>query len=163
MYKEVKKYDYYRGGINNLLIEDLLKISREDAALVLVYGNIGVGKSNLIRRFIKRVFKKYEYVPSPSFLSYHIYKEDSNFAVVHYDFYKLKLLDRLPDRISVHELVPDELEENMRYMLFIEWSPPLGDIFDLKYLSSVYTLSILPVISRDSVDQNKIYLCKCTI
>ncbi len=99
-------------------LEPLLEeIERSGRSIILLEGDLGAGKTTLVKNFAKR--RKYEGVSSPTFSLQHRYGED----IYHYDLYRggfekfmeLGLFEEL-EKPGIHfiEWAGPELEEFLR-------------------------------------------------
>ena len=112
------------------------KISKSE--IVLLKGDLGSGKTTLIRFIIKKIFeinklKPPKLIPSPSFSILQTY-DLNKFFINHYDFYRISRID---------EVIEIGFDENIeKNITFIEW-PEL--IFPLikNYKYSTIELTIL--------------------
>lgn len=92
-------------------IVDLLLSLNLKKPVVLLYGEIGAGKTEFVRRFcLKQGFKN---VSSPTFNIHHLY-QIKNMIVNHIDFYRIKKIEH------IKELDLDDIFEKGD-ITFIEW------------------------------------------
>lgn len=91
------------------------KISKSE--LILLRGDLGSGKTTLIRFIILKIFeinklKPPKLIPSPSFPILQTY-DLNKFCINHYDFYRLR---------SIREIIEIGFDENIEgNITFIEW------------------------------------------
>jgi len=111
------------------LVEDILAITSTDA-IVLLNGNLAVGKTTLVNQFTKKL--NLDSATSPTFSLQQIYSE----KLFHYDFY----------RVNFEEVINlgliNELEKSGLH--FIEWA--MDDLIDILIDAGfkIYSLNITP-------------------
>ncbi len=87
--------------------------------VILLYGDLGMGKTVFCRSFIKELCGDNVEVPSPTFTIVQLYDYDGG-CIWHFDLY------RLSDPSEVYELGWEEaLSEGI---ILVEWSERLGDM-----------------------------------
>lgn len=97
---------------------ELLALS-EERRIFALYGEMGAGKSTLIKAFC-RVLEVNDTVSSPSFAIVHEYRRPSGEAVHHVDLY------RLGDEEELYDLGFEDILEEPGYC-FIEWPEKAGN------------------------------------
>jgi tRNA threonylcarbamoyladenosine biosynthesis protein TsaE len=105
--------------IKNVGIEKLGEIAQtiinesENLSIVCFYGDLGSGKTTLIKEICKQL-KVEDEVKSPTFSIVNEYLTDSNDSLYHFDFYRLKSIEEAYD-IGVEEYF------DSGNLVFIEW------------------------------------------
>ena len=120
-------------------IFDLIKKKDDSIKIFLLSGEVGSGKTTMIKSFTKKLLVNNN-TSSPSFNIVNEYKDRNKNSVYHFDLYRLK---------SINDLVEIGFEEyiNSGSYCFIEW-PEIADSFFIdKYIS----ISIL-IKSKNSRD-----------
>ncbi|MDA9750368.1 tRNA (adenosine(37)-N6)-threonylcarbamoyltransferase complex ATPase subunit type 1 TsaE [Flavobacteriales bacterium] len=92
--------------------------------LVFLEGELGSGKTTLIKQFCKELGFKNQ-VTSPTFPLLNIYKNNDK-NIYHADLYRLKNID------EINELGFYEIMENNDWF-FVEWPELLYDVIDFSY------------------------------
>ena len=92
--------------------------------LVFIEGELGSGKTTLIKQFCKELGFKNQ-VTSPTFPLLNIYKNNDK-NIYHADLYRLKNID------EINELGFYEIMENNNWF-FVEWPELLYDVIDFSY------------------------------
>ena len=92
--------------------------------LVFLEGELGSGKTTLIKQFCKELGFKNQ-VTSPTFPLLNIYKNNEK-NIYHADLYRLKNID------EINELGFYEIMENNNWF-FVEWPELLYDVIDFSY------------------------------
>tara|TARA_Y200000002_G_scaffold350576_1_gene327994 strand:+ start:699 stop:1121 length:423 start_codon:yes stop_codon:yes gene_type:complete len=132
VFKNVKISDY------NLVLDEIFKKNKSHK-LFLLNGEIGSGKTTLIKSFLKRLLVK-RGVSSPTFNIINEYSNDNNELFFHFDLYRIK---------SKNELIEIGFDEyiNSGNYCFIEW-PEISKVFiDKKFVN--ITLSLRDHFTRD--------------
>ena len=80
--------------------------------IILLYGDLGAGKTFFTREVIRTLTKENEIVPSPTFTILQTY-ENTNITISHYDLYRLETPD------EAFELDIDNALKN--HITIIEW------------------------------------------
>ncbi len=93
----------------------------KDKGIVCLYGDLGSGKTTLVKYILKCRNFDPDDVSSPSFTIMNIYK-NNNEEVVHYDFYRIK------DSREFYFMDYDEFAENK--LTFIEWPERVEEYID---------------------------------
>ena len=120
-------------------IFDLIKKKDDSIKIFLLSGQVGSGKTTMIKSFTK-ILSVNNNTSSPTFNIVNEYKDRNKNSVYHFDLYRLK---------SINDLVEIGFEEyiNSGSYCFIEW-PEIADSFFIdKYIS----ISIL-IKSKNSRD-----------
>ena len=120
-------------------IFDLIKKKDDSIKIFLLSGEVGSGKTTMIKSFTKKLLVNNN-TSSPTFNIVNEYKDRNKNSVYHFDLYRLK---------SINDLVEIGFEEyiNSGSYCFIEW-PEIADSFFIdKYIS----ISIL-IKSKNSRD-----------
>ncbi len=131
-FKNIIVSDYYK-------IFDLIKKKNDSIKIFLLSGEVGSGKTTMIKSFTK-ILSVNNNTSSPTFNIVNEYKDRNKNSVYHFDLYRLK---------SINDLVEIGFEEyiNSGSYCFIEW-PEIADSFFIdKYIS----ISIL-IKSKNSRD-----------
>ncbi|MDA7606092.1 tRNA (adenosine(37)-N6)-threonylcarbamoyltransferase complex ATPase subunit type 1 TsaE [Pelagibacteraceae bacterium] len=106
--------------LNKISLKIITKISDEDC--ILLFGEIGVGKTTLTRALINNLQKKNEEVVtevlSPTFNIVYEY-EINSLKVMHYDLYRLK------SKKAMQQL--GILEQDVKNIKVIEWAEIMED------------------------------------
>ncbi|MDO5480158.1 MAG: tRNA (adenosine(37)-N6)-threonylcarbamoyltransferase complex ATPase subunit type 1 TsaE [Candidatus Saccharibacteria bacterium] len=95
-------------------------IEYQQATVIELIGDVGVGKTTLVRGFAKGLGIK-EPITSPSFTISKAYACPDGRTLIHYDFY----------RLNDPGLMAEDLEENLKNpnnIVIIEWSDSVKDI-----------------------------------
>ena len=95
VFKNVKISDY------NLVLDEIFKKNKSNK-LFLLNGEIGSGKTTLIKSFLKRLLVK-RGVSSPTFNIINEYSNDNNELFFHFDLYTAPSLDPR-GALTIHEL-----------------------------------------------------------
>lgn len=91
---------------------------------VLLYGDLGVGKSTFARTIIQTLTSKHTIVPSPTFTLLQTYETTSG-SVTHFDLYRLH---------STEEIVELGFDDYLKHHIcLIEWPERIGDSMLKKY------------------------------
>ena len=131
-FKNISESDY-------LNVFDLIKKKNKLLKIFLFSGQVGSGKTTMIKSFTKKLSVK-DNTSSPTFNIVNEYKCDDKKCIYHFDLYRLK---------SINDLVEIGFEEyiNSGNYCFIEW-PEIADSFFIdKYIS--INISINSKNSRD--------------
>jgi len=106
--------------LNKISLKIIAKISKEDC--ILMFGEIGVGKTTLTRALINNLQKKNKEVEtevlSPTFNIVYEY-EIGSLKVMHYDLYRLKT-DKAVQQLGV-------LESDTKNIKVIEWAETMKE------------------------------------
>lgn len=103
----------------NISIAKSILESCKDVRIFAFYGEMGAGKTTLIKSFCK-VLGIEERVSSPTFSLVHTYKGTEG-KIYHFDFYRIKTSD------EAYEMGVDEYFESGEYC-FVEWPQRVHDI-----------------------------------
>ena len=120
-------------------IFDLIKKKDDSIKIFLLSGEVGSGKTTMIKSFTKKLSVNNN-TSSPTFNIVNEYKDRNKNSVYHFDLYRLK---------SINDLVEIGFEEyiNSGSYCFIEW-PEIADSFFIdKYIS--ISINIKSKNSRD--------------
>ena len=120
-------------------IFDLIKKKNDSIKIFLLSGEVGSGKTTMIKSFTK-ILSVNNNTSSPTFNIVNEYKDRNKNSVYHFDLYRLK---------SINDLVEIGFEEyiNSGSYCFIEWPEIADSFFKDKYIS----ISIL-IKSKNSRD-----------
>jgi tRNA threonylcarbamoyladenosine biosynthesis protein TsaE len=110
-------------------LEDLPKtakkiIENSDHKLILFYGDMGLGKTTLIKELIKQLGVQ-EVASSPTFSIVNEYKSDKNETIFHFDFYRVNHEEEAYD-IGLEEYLYSDA------WCFIEWPSVLENLLPLE-------------------------------
>ena len=94
--------------------------------LFLFYGEVGAGKTTLIKKICKYL-KIEDEVTSPTFSIVNKYIYANNDVISHFDFYRFENIDEVYN-IGVYEYI-----DNSKFCFF-EWPEVANEIFTNKYL-----------------------------
>ena len=131
-FKNISESDYVK-------LFDLIKKKDKSLKIFLFTGQVGSGKTTMIKSFSKKL-SVINNTSSPTFNIINEYKDDNKKSIYHLDLYRLK---------SINDLVEIGFEEyiNSGNYCFIEW-PEIADSFFVdKYIS--INISINSKNSRD--------------
>ena len=131
-FKNISESDYIK-------LFDLIKKKDKSLKIFLFTGEVGSGKTTMIKSFSKKL-SVINNTSSPTFNIINEYKDDNKKSIYHLDLYRLK---------SINDLVEIGFEEyiNSGNYCFIEW-PEIADSFFVdKYIS--INISINSKNSRD--------------
>ena len=131
-FKNISESDYIK-------LFDLIKKKDKSLKIFLFTGEVGSGKTTMIKSFTKKL-SVINNTSSPTFNIINEYKDDNKKSIYHLDLYRLK---------SINDLVEIGFEEyiNSGNYCFIEW-PEIADSFFVdKYIS--INISINSKNSRD--------------
>ncbi len=105
-----------------LAIELSSKINKGD--IILLYGNLGIGKTYFTRCLIKALTNETEIVPSPTFTIIQTYQTQKG-ELSHYDLYRIK---------DKEELIEIGLYESLKNNItIIEWPEIIEDYITKNY------------------------------
>ncbi len=90
--------------------------------VVFLNGDLGVGKTEMVKGFVKALGGSVDDVQSPTYLSALIYLIPDSF-VVHVDFYKYK-----KNKSFLQAFIMEYLEQDP-YLIFVEWGSDISDGF----------------------------------
>lgn len=130
-FKNISESDYVK-------LFDLIQKKDKSLKIFLFTGQVGSGKTTMIKSFTKKL--SVNNTSSPTFNIINEYKDDNKKSIYHLDLYRLK---------SINDLVEIGFEEyiNSGNYCFIEW-PEIADSFFIdKYIS--INISINSKNSRD--------------
>ena len=130
-FKNISELDYVK-------LFDLIQKKDKSLKIFLFTGQVGSGKTTMIKSFTKKL--SVNNTSSPTFNIINEYKDDNKKSIYHLDLYRLK---------SINDLVEIGFEEyiNSGNYCFIEW-PEIADSFFVdKYIS--INISINSKNSRD--------------
>ncbi len=110
-------------------LEELPKIAKEILQVakfktVLFYGEMGLGKTTLIKELVKQLGVQ-EVVSSPTFSLVNEYKSDKGAIIYHFDFYRIKEEEEAYD-IGIEEYLYSDA------WCFIEWPSILENLLPLE-------------------------------
>ena len=131
-FKNISESDYIK-------LFDLIQKKDKSLKLFLFTGQVGSGKTTMIKSFTKKLSVNNN-TSSPTFNIINEYKDDNKNSIYHLDLYRLK---------SINDLVEIGFEEyiNSGNYCFVEW-PEIADSFFIdKYIS--INISINSKNSRD--------------
>tara|TARA_B100000073_G_scaffold172460_1_gene142649 strand:- start:2 stop:412 length:411 start_codon:yes stop_codon:yes gene_type:complete len=103
-----------------MLASNKLVKSFKDKKVICFYGDMGVGKTTLIKSLCK-VLKVQDLVNSPTFSIVNEYRNDVSDVIYHFDFYRIDSINEAMD-IGCHEYFDSD-----RYC-FIEWPNKIEQI-----------------------------------
>jgi len=109
---------------------DLIKFA-EGERIWLFYGNLGAGKTTLIKQICKQLGVQGSLPGSPTFSIINEYPATSG-KVFHFDFYRMK------NEIEILDLGVDEYFDSGNYCL-IEWPERLGSLIPENYFKILIT------------------------
>jgi len=101
------------------LIQIVNKVLETDIKKVVLYGQIGAGKTTFVKAFCKQL-QTQETAHSPTFSLVNEYEYPKGF-VYHFDLYRLESLEEVID-IGIEDYLEDE------YYCFIEWAELIDNI-----------------------------------
>lgn len=104
-----------------------------NSAIVLLYGEIGAGKTTFIKYCIEEQLNK-EFVTSPTFNIVNIYKTKDHSTILHLDLYRIKSYTELYD-LGIEGFFN-------KAMLFIEWPEPFIKAFNPVNIYEIHIKSI---------------------
>ena len=90
--------------------------------IILLYGDLGAGKTTLIKTLVKRLGSA-DNVSSPTFSLINEYKTDAGASIFHLDLYRLK------DENEAYDIGIEELLETDSLKL-IEWPQKINSLLD---------------------------------
>ena len=102
--------------------------------VILFYGEMGVGKTTLIKALTKQLGVN-ETISSPTFSLVNEYQTSNNQLIYHFDFY------RINDEIEALDMGVDEYLYSENWC-FIEWAEKIQNI--IPELHSVISIALLP-------------------
>ena len=140
--------------LNQISLKIITKINKEDC--ILLFGEIGVGKTTLSRALINNLQSQNNEdeteVLSPTFNIIYEY-EVNGFKIMHYDLYRLK------NEKEVQQL--GIFEQSINSIKVIEWAEIIkdkpGDRLEV-YISHEKELLVLTKLNHDRQDRTKIML-----
>lgn len=102
--------------VSEQILKEIKSIEKDKALIVALRGNLGAGKTTLVKQIAKNLGIK-ENLISPTFVIMKFYKtKDLKFKkVIHIDAYRLESKDEL-NKIGFYELLEDKSN-----LIFIEW------------------------------------------
>ncbi|MBT8317219.1 MAG: tRNA (adenosine(37)-N6)-threonylcarbamoyltransferase complex ATPase subunit type 1 TsaE [Lutibacter sp.] len=123
--------------VKNYSLQQLPEIAKEVAELaqhniLLFYGEMGVGKTTLIKEILKLLGVK-DNVSSPTFSLVNEYQTNDNKIIYHFDFYRIKNEEEAMDMGIEEYFYSDSL-------CLIEWPNKVENLLPLKTVSIKITL-----------------------
>tara|TARA_B100000029_G_scaffold449372_1_gene472480 strand:+ start:1735 stop:2151 length:417 start_codon:yes stop_codon:yes gene_type:complete len=103
------------------IAKDLLKIFQK-GDIVFLEGDLGAGKTEMVRGFVKALGGSSADVQSPTYLSALNYSTKKG-SIIHIDFYKYE-----KNKNFFQSFISEFLEEDP-YLIFIEWGGPIAKGF----------------------------------
>ena len=98
----------------------------QDIKVILFFGEMGVGKTTLIKIICKLLDVKEE-VSSPTYSLVNEYLSDSNLALYHFDFY------RINDELEAYDIGCEEYFDSGNVCL-VEWPEKIKGLWPSSYL-----------------------------
>ena len=108
-------------------VMDVLGMQRREVRLFLFQGELGAGKTTLIRAFCTLLGVE-EAVTSPTFTLMHVYRTKHGQCVYHWDLY------RLESAMALYDL---GVEESFSSFCFVEWSDKFAFDWPRPHLSVI--------------------------
>lgn len=105
---------------HNIAKKILKKLKKGD--IVFLNGDLGAGKTEMVKGFIKALGGSVDDVQSPTYLSALSYSIPDSF-VVHVDFYKYK-----KNKSFLQSFIMEYLEQDP-YLIFVEWGSDISNGF----------------------------------
>lgn len=123
---------------NDYSLKDVTSIAKElisnaDHKILLFYGEMGVGKTTLIKEICKELGTN-DVISSPTFSLVNEYHTNSNEVIYHFDFY------RIEDEEEAYDIGIEDYFDSNAWCL-IEWPENIENLLPLN--SNVITLSHL--------------------
>ncbi|MEQ6123964.1 tRNA (adenosine(37)-N6)-threonylcarbamoyltransferase complex ATPase subunit type 1 TsaE [Pseudotenacibaculum sp. MALMAid0570] len=113
--------NYSLSGLNQIA-KDVIEKSKSKK--ILFYGNMGVGKTTLIKEICKELGVK-DVISSPTFSLVNEYRTQNNDIVYHFDFY------RIDNEEEAYDIgIEDYFDSNA--WCFIEWPENIQNLLPLK-------------------------------
>lgn len=114
-------------------LDDIDKVAKKiidysEHRIILFEGNLGAGKTTLIKALVKALGSS-DYVSSPTFSLLNEYETESGEPIYHMDLYRLK------DEQEAFDIGIEELLEN-NFWKFIEWPEKINTLLDSNYHSA---------------------------
>lgn len=124
--------------VKNYSLQELSQIATEiirfaEHKKVLFYGEMGVGKTTLIKEIVRQLGVS-DNVSSPSFSLVNEYHTNNNEKVYHFDFYRIDKEEEALD-IGVEEYFYDNC------WCLVEWPNKVENLLPLKSLSIIITVN----------------------
>ena len=121
MIKQVDSID----GLQEI-VEDLLALIEDGYSVVLLYGDLGAGKTTLVQLLCERLGAK-DRVSSPTFSIIQEYVSPEKGTIVHMDLYRLEKKEEL-EQIGFAEYL------DSGQLCFIEWPEVGSDYFVMPHI-----------------------------
>tara|TARA_R110001583_G_scaffold77491_1_gene210881 strand:+ start:8867 stop:9283 length:417 start_codon:yes stop_codon:yes gene_type:complete len=120
----------------NYTLDDLSEIAKvviehSNHKILLFYGEMGVGKTTLIKEIVKQLGVK-DNVSSPTFSLVNEYKTNDNSSVYHFDFY------RINNEVEALDMGIEEYFYSNNWCL-VEWPNKVENLLPLKSCSITIT------------------------
>ncbi|HZV68519.1 MAG TPA: tRNA (adenosine(37)-N6)-threonylcarbamoyltransferase complex ATPase subunit type 1 TsaE [Saprospiraceae bacterium] len=109
-----------------VIVEDLLTLIDDGYSVVLLYGELGAGKTTLVQLLCDRLGVK-ERVNSPTFSIIQEYLSPVKDTIIHMDLYRLEKKEEL-EQIGFAEYL------DSGQLCFIEWPETGSDYFVMPYI-----------------------------
>ena len=92
-------------------VSDLLISWRDKSNIIAFYGNMGAGKTTLVKNLCAKMGVQDE-VNSPTFALVNEYQTESFDSIFHFDFYRIKSLEEKIDNMATMPVKRKELSAN---------------------------------------------------
>jgi len=102
-------------------LADHFLIKKDNIYPVCLYGELGAGKTELVRGFLNR-FSIHERVISPTYTIIKKYQSENGITFYHLDLYRINNLN------DIKELGIEEMLIEKKSIMFIEWADKMGNL-----------------------------------
>lgn len=116
-------------------------ISQNPKKIILFHGEMGVGKTTLIKAMAKALGVK-EATSSPTFSLVNEYQTSSHLKLYHFDVYRLK------NETEAYDMGLDEYLDSGNWC-FIEWAEKIPSLIPEEH--SVISIKLLPDLKRELI------------